>query len=76
MTTATHLFGRLITFDAARKIAAIDYPANPRGIGAPTSARPDGIQTGVLAFDEVREDPQGRGVWLISGAHRVPCRRY
>lgn len=66
-----------ITFQEARQIADIDYPANPRGIGAPLASGPYMRADGrVRTFDSVHLDALGRGVWLVSrDGLRVPCPR-
>ena len=70
------MIGNEITAAAARKIADIDYPANPRGIGAPLSSGPYGDPDGrILAAESIHLDTVGRGVWLRVGpAHFIPCR--
>ena len=66
-----------ITFNQARQIADIDYPAHPRGIGAPLASGPYMRADGrVATFDSVHVDALGRGVWLVSrSGHFVPCPR-
>ena len=56
-------------------IADIYYPANPNGIGAPTSSRIDGKTTGRVSASAFYLDPLGRGIWMVIGhAHRRPVR--
>jgi len=79
MNTAVHhsdpYTAHPLSEEEAFAIADIYYPANPDGIGAPTSSRPDGKTTGHISADAFYLDPLGRGVWMVVGrAHWRPVR--
>lgn len=58
----------------ANTFAAIYYPENPRGIGAPVYVCPIKETTTVIKPLAIYRDPLGRGVWLhMGGGHLIPC---